>query len=272
MKYLRKTVRTISGYIDIINRFRNQVDSTTKILFRGQANAKWKIESSLERIGLDNITFNKYYTLVDSYKPEINAYGKKFQRKVKYNGYDFDFSDYSKISYGRFPDLEYLTYLRHHGFPSPLIDVTLSEYVALFFACEDAVDSAKKIKSGKVFVLQSELWNHAVSGYKEIHEIGHYIETDLRHLTQQSEYLIACCFDLDKNEWKFVPFDLEGSLKDACQESESILEIRIPASVKVNLLKELDKMNINHYTLYRDEDSLMKKMKFDFLKENGRIV
>ncbi|WP_294961186.1 FRG domain-containing protein [uncultured Fibrobacter sp.] len=272
MKCLRKTIRTISEYIDIINIFRNQVDSTTKILFRGQANAKWKIESSLERIGLKNLTFNNYYTLVDSYKPEINAYGKKFSRKVTCNGYDFDFSDYSKISYDGFPEIEYLTYLRHHGFPSPLIDVTLSEYIALFFACEDAVGSANEIKSGKVFVLQSELWNHAVSGYTEIYEIGRYIETDLRHLTQQSEYLVACCYDLDKREWKFVPFDLEGCLKEASQESNSILEIQIPASVKGNLLKELDKMNINHYTLYRDEDSLMKKMKFDFLAENGRLI
>jgi hypothetical protein len=48
------------------------------------------------------------------------------------------------------PEIEYLAYLRHHGFPTPLIDFTSSSYIALFFACEDF--NQKEKKHGKVFM------------------------------------------------------------------------------------------------------------------------
>ena len=34
----------------------------------------------------------------------------------------------------------HMTYLRHHGFPSPLLDWTLSPYIAAFFAFNEAHD------------------------------------------------------------------------------------------------------------------------------------
>ena len=69
----------------------------------------------------------------------------------------------------------------------------------------------------------------------------------------------------------FVPFDLEQNLRDSSVKENSVLEIEIEASAKMELLQELNKMNINHFTLYRDEDSLVKKMKFDFLQKQMRL-
>ena len=69
----------------------------------------------------------------------------------------------------------------------------------------------------------------------------------------------------------FVPFDLEQNLRDSSVKENSVLEIEIEASAKMELLQELNKMNINHFTLYRDEDSLVKKMKFDFLQKQRRL-
>src|SRR5579871_975887 len=37
----------------------------------------------------------------------------------------------------QFPGYDYMAYLRHHGFPSPLLDWTRSPYVAAFFAFRD---------------------------------------------------------------------------------------------------------------------------------------
>ena len=122
-------VSSISEYIDAVNQFRKKANITETILFRGQSDVSWKIKSSLERTKLPNISFYEYYTSIDFYKPEINAYGKNFERKASFSkGYDFDFSDYDGIKFSQFPELEYLTYLRHHGFPSPLIDFSKSEY------------------------------------------------------------------------------------------------------------------------------------------------
>ena len=263
-------VKSLSEYIDAVNEFRKNSELSKTILFRGQSNADWSIQSSLERAGVLNILFEEYYKTIDYYKPEFNAYGKNFKRNVKFpNGYNFDFSDYNPISYNQFPEIEYLTYLRHHGFPSPLIDFTQSEYIALFFACEDAINVNKANTNGKIFALNSNLKEAFSCGYKEFHRIGHYVDTDPRHIAQQSEYLIACCFSSDK--WMFVPFNLEQNLQDSSVKENSVLEIEVEASAKMELLQELNKMNINHFTLYRDEDSLMKKMKFDFLQKQRSL-
>lgn len=45
--------------------------------------------------------------------------------------------------------MEYLTYLRPHGFPATIIDWTEYHHIALFFSCEDFVNSKT---NGKVFV------------------------------------------------------------------------------------------------------------------------
>ena len=263
-------IQSLSEYIDAVGEFRKRFHWSTTILFRGQSNANWSIESSLERIGIPSIPFKKYYSHIDFFKPEINSFGRKFERKYKFpKGYENDFSDYEQISFDQFPELEYLTYLRHHGFPSPLIDVSKSEYIALFFACEDALYSMEK-RNGKVFFMQRQLWESGGTDMTEIHEIGHYIETDLRHISQQSEYLIACRFG--DGGWSCVPFSSANCWQNQEMRKESFFEVEISASAKDDLLRELAKMNINHFTLYRDEDSLMKKLTFDFLQNQKRAV
>ena len=241
-------IQSLSEYIDAVSEFRKRFHWSTTILFRGQSNTNWSIDSSLERFGMSSLAFKKYYSHIDFLKPEINSFGKNFERKYKFqNGYENDFSDYYEISFNQFPELEYLTYLRHHGFPSPLIDFSKSEYIALFFACEDALYSVEnKTTNGKVFIMQSRLWEDGGAGMTEIHRIGHYIETDQRHISQQSEYLIACRFS--DGCWSFAPFMSADCWQNQEIGNESFAEIDISASAKIELLRELAKMNINHFT------------------------
>ena len=258
-----KPITSISDYISAIKSFRQKIDAPSNLLFRGQSNSEWNIESSLERCGIDCISFKDYYTSIDYLKPEVNSYGHKFERKIiAPKGYDSNFTDFHTIDINGLPEIQYMTYLRHHGFPSPLVDVSKSEYIALFFACEDVVQN-KLGPNGKVFVLQENLWNVHSVDYASIYEIGHYIETDSRHIVQQSEYLVTTRFDTKEEMWFFDPFSLSS------EKLSSYIEIEIDASAKADLLNELDKMNINHYTLYQDEDSLMRKLQFEFLQNRG---
>lgn len=268
-----KKVSSIKEYIDCIEEIRSLNKQKLPMVFRGQGNSEWPIRSTLERAGIDKIFSKEYYKSIDYLKPEINSLGHHFERNFKEKEFEHNFSDIRNISFRNFPDIEYLSYLRHHGFPTPLIDVTQSEYIALFFACEDMNEET----DAKVFVFREDFGSAGVSSSPELHKIGHYFESDRRHIAQQSEYLLALQFErVEKHcEWLFVPFSsfFERENSGRCEgwkesniESQSFFEIEIVGCAKKEIIAELYKMNINHYTLYLDEDSLIRKLRYEFLQ------
>jgi len=267
-------VSSVKEYIERIEQIREQNKLGHSLVFRGQGNSSWKIESTLERAGIKSIFLKDYYRSIDYLKPEINSLGHDFQRNFNEKDFYLNFPDYRKITFHDLPDIEYMSYLRHHGFPTPLIDVTQSEYIALFFACEDLNEK----KNAKVFVFREDFGNAGISGEPELHKIGHYFESDRRHIAQQSEYLLALQFKIVEKhyEWSFIPFSsfkkhnntYMGKHCDKNKiESQSYFEIVIDGHAKKQILADLYKMNINHYTLYLDEDSLIKKLKYEFMEK-----
>jgi hypothetical protein len=115
-------IETIQDYREEILKFKSELGQEQVILFRGQSNHNWIIKSSLERHGVEIIECEEYYIMIDKYKPLINPLIKnRYERKLTSNGYPFDFKEYVKGSW-ELPEMEYLAYLRHHGFPTPLVD------------------------------------------------------------------------------------------------------------------------------------------------------
>jgi hypothetical protein len=142
-------LENIKDYNINIFQFNSELGQERETLFRGQSNHTWNIQSSLERHGIEIIECEKYYRMIDRYKPIINPLIKnRYERKSTRNGYPFDFKEYEKGSL-ELPEMEYLAYLRHHGFPTPLVDFSSSCFVALFFACEDF--NQAKSGDGKIF-------------------------------------------------------------------------------------------------------------------------
>ena len=192
-------INSLKQFDEEVERIKVEFTSSSGLLYRGQTDSSWKIESSLERVGIEEISCKKYYRHIDKLKPLINPLIKnKFIRKTTSSGYPINFDEYYKVSW-TLPEMEYLTYLRHHGFPMPIIDWTESHYIALFFACENFVNSKT---NGKVFVYNEII--HGILGGNDIpglRRIGRYVETDKRHFAQQSQYLIPVIYT---DEWKLI--------------------------------------------------------------------
>ncbi len=242
-------IKSIETYTSEINQILTQMDGRSGILYRGQLNSCWEIKSSLERHGINRIPCKEYYRLIDRYKPLLNPIiDRKFERKSNQSGYPFDFKEYEEGSW-RLPEMEYLAYLRHHGFPTPLIDWSASPYVALYFACEDFLESQT---NGKVFVYAPPSIRLGGNNIPDLRHIGRYVEAGKRHFAQQSEYLIPTVY---VSEWEFVS---HNEVMQSGKNDHLIIEVEICNTSKANIIRELSRMNINRYSKYLDEDSLIK--------------
>ena len=114
------------------------------ILFRGQADSEWHLETTLERYSEKTWTVSSYYRL---------AYNCTFQIE-SFTGKKWDVPEFSAIKDKlvfnfdeiliNIPSYAFWTYLRHHNFPSPLLDWSHSPYIAAFFAFEDHQTKAQK--------------------------------------------------------------------------------------------------------------------------------
>jgi hypothetical protein len=97
------------------------------------------------------MSFDEYYRLtVHRVRPTVEAL-----TGTTWDVPDYDLSmeqafrsDRELFSLRRFPSVSfyrYMAYLRHHGFPSPLLDWTLSMHVAAFFAFRATGKAARSI-------------------------------------------------------------------------------------------------------------------------------
>ncbi len=180
-------IESIKGFGEEIFKYKSELSEAPVILFRGQSNNTWTIKSSLERElerhGEEEISCEKYYRIIDRYKPLMNPIiENRFKRQTTHNGYPFNFNEYEEGSW-ELPEMEYMAYLRHHGFPTPSIDFSRSCFIALFFACADFNQDIKV--DGKVFLCaHPRTWSSGAETH-DLRRIGRYVEAGKRHLAQQ---------------------------------------------------------------------------------------
>jgi len=258
-------IESIKEFGEEIFKYKSELSEAPVILFRGQSNNTWTIKSSLERElerhGEEEISCEKYYRIIDRYKPLMNPIiENRFKRQTTRGGYPFNFNEYEEGSW-ELPEMEYMAYLRHHGFPTPSIDFSRSCFIALFFACADFNQDIKV--DGKVFLCaHPRTWSSGPET-PDLRRIGRYVEAGKRHLAQQSEYLIPTVF---KSEWKFITFK---NATDHRTNNYEFREIIISKNAKAKLMKELNDMNINQYAMFLNEDSLIKSFGDDWALEKA---
>src|SRR5258706_9008630 len=109
--------------------------SVAQLFFRGQSNSRWRLETTWERHCGNKTKLCDYYKLILSVKDEIEALTKRKWDLPSLPEYNVWLETYMSLGGGNgFPGYEYMTYLRHYSFPSPLLDWSKSQYVAAYFA------------------------------------------------------------------------------------------------------------------------------------------
>jgi hypothetical protein len=104
-----------------------------QLLFRGQRSASWLLETTLQRRSSKQFTPMQYYHKVYKIKQKVADLSNQIHKQWNLP------PDYPKLHSDEYNEyIEYLVYLRHYGFPSPLLDWSTKEDVAAFFAFRKA--------------------------------------------------------------------------------------------------------------------------------------
>ena len=217
--------------------------------FRGHSDADWKLETTLERFARKSVDTEHYFKMLRDIRPAV----------ISLTGKSWDIPE--KFEAGRLPPLgyEFMIYLRHHGFPSPLLDWTRSPYVAAFFAFR----SQEKPKNDKVAIYSyvqhfchQEVFDDEAP---TIHGLGPYAVTHKRHYAQQCEYSI-CQERIDR---RYVYSNHETAVSSGNNSGQGpMTKYVLPMSERVKVLKVLQRMNVTAFSLFGSEESLMETLAY----------
>lgn len=263
--------RSFDEYQAIIDDIRQSFPNGN-LLFRGLASSEWKLETTYER-WLDGysgrLSVQGYFKVALAVKPQIETFtnhhwgGEEDPTQAIYQFKNYE--DFDKA----LPLYSYLVYLRHHGFPSPLLDWSSSEYVAAFFAFSNArMRSEYYDEFATVFVYceRPEKIKSGSSGDPIIRRLGPYVKTHPRHFNQRSEYTLCAVYDSKTSSrdpsWQFVPHESVFEDPQRPKKQDYLWKINIPASERSNFLRKLDAFNLNSYSLYQSEESMLETLAF----------
>lgn len=258
--------------MDLIQAF-NSLPSN--FIFRGQANAEWKLESSLERV-----VGTKWCAEEAKKYEELSL--ARFRSK-------FHLYDSANIE----PDsmLAWLAVMQHYGVPTRLLDFTESPYVALYFALETYRSAAKNDLA--VFAVDYRAATSASVGYirqndsnfqfsdSEIYEnqdtiFDQFVNPrayDIAWITEPRKHNQRLdrqggCFLISGNRDKKI----EEILDTPLYQDSRVIKYRIDSSLHESVFTLLRKMNLTGKVLYGDLHGLAIAIRMEMEAYSSPIV
>ncbi len=232
------------------------------LLFRGQANACWPLRTTLERYTTKQYSMKEYFRLMQGVQSAVESHTPSRWELEEEREPEFE-----KAAPMTLPGYGFMVHLRQYGFPSPLLDWSQSPYVAAFFAFREK----RRPEEHNVAIfsylewLGGNVWDH---GKPRAFGQGPYVRTDPRHFSQQSQYTYCVKLDGDK---AFYCDHEEGLRQGGGGEGQAFwAKYTIPISERSKVLERLYTMNINAYSLFHSEESLMEKLAYQEIERKPR--
>lgn len=253
-------IESVEELLETINRLPNS------FFYRGQADAAWRLESSLER------------TIGDGWSAEKAQKFEEFSLKQ----FCSKFHLYDRENIQPESKLAWLSIMQHYGVPTRLLDFTESPYVALYFALESyspqsqcdfclyainysaileqsilyirSKDADFKETRMTVFDKQDEIFVKVVDRFS--YDIAWVAEPKLLNARLDRQ---AGSFLLSGNR----SMRIEEVLASPLYSSDDIIKFIIPAKFCIGIFALLRKMNMTSKSLYGDLDGLARSIRME---------
>lgn len=221
---------------------KEQMEVNGGYIYRGQADSTWDLTTTLHRTGqiLSHYDFLVYFeNVLPTIKGPVEAWvGSRHDLD---NPHDLG---------------EFLAFLQHNGFPTPLSDWTYSPYIAAYFAFEGIDHFKPQYEKVTIYIFNQAEW---LGKYKQtldytveephVSRLEPICRGNPKQMLQQGTFLFT-------NQW-----DIQKHIIDNEKEPGQFLE-KYEISVKERpvIFKDLKAMNINAAMLAPSIESVCKKV------------
>jgi hypothetical protein len=227
----------------------DEFSSAPAYVFRGQANADWKVESSLDRW---ERLHSRHASHDSSGRPPVS-------REVHLRAFRQAIRAIAPVQLTNDDDAQTWSLAQHHGLRTPLLDWSLSPFVALYFAFEHDVihhdEDYLRPTHRAVFALSTSAIAQGQDNVDDERGIFPRVYSpsgpvSQRLLAQSSLFLMMP----EQTDLESVIAEHLDELSAAEDRQAVLKKIRMPNEGRRDCLKMLNKMNINRLTLFPDLD------------------
>ncbi|MEX2280995.1 MAG: FRG domain-containing protein [Gemmatimonadota bacterium] len=220
------------------------------LLYRGHADSTWKLTSSWHRLQQET-PLSTYWDLLHELEDQVGTW----------TGRRWDLTKDTETA-------AFVAYLQHHGFPTPLLDWTLSPYIAAYFAFAAMDDFAPTSDDVSVFVFAHSVyqaeWEQRYDFSTDVEHVSVLRSASLgnqRQLLHQGSYTYSTV--LDQGDF-LVRRGVEYTEKHS-EVRSYVMKYDIPAAEKPRAMRDLRLMGISAMSLFPGAEGVCRYLKDSYL-------
>lgn len=218
-----------------------QLEKYRGYIYRGQGNSEWLLSTTMHRTG-QLPTHNDFLIYFENMLPFV-------QEPVEaWDGSRRDLDDPFQLA-------EFLAFLQHHGFPTPLLDWTYSPFIAAYFAFEGVNHFSPQYEKVAIYSFNQEEW---LKSFKQTYDwkvedphvtlLNPTYRGNPKQMLQQGTFLFTNLANVEHH-----------ILHNEKHEGQFLRKYEISVKERAKVFKELNAMNITAMQLAPSMESVCKK-------------